>query len=1205
MTEESLFALALERPSGPDRQTFLDAACGDDPLLRERVERLLAADDRSRGILERRPDPADVLAACLSDTPSLDRPTGTPQFGDGPRSYPVSDPPGYELAERVGEGGMGVVYRARDTRLDRDVAVKFLQARFAADGPAARRFLGEARVTAQLQHPGVPPVHQVGAMPDGRPFLAMKLIAGATLDRLLKDRPDPAHDRGRFVAEFEQVCQAVACAHAHKVVHRDLKPSNVMVGAFGEVQVMDWGLAKVLPGTDRGPGGDAPEDAADLAPVPCPPTGDPLSDKTRTGSVLGTPSYMPPEQAVGAVDRVDERSDVFGLGAILCDVLTGRPPYAGADFESVRQSAARGSLGDAFARLDACGADPGLVELCKRCLAPEKADRPADAGEVARAVAGLRDAADERARVAELDRVRAEGERAKAEAEAREQRKRRRVQLALAAALGLLLAAGGAFAWYSDRQAAERRIEEEVRARNERARLAQNARAVAALLDDCENDLRADRADRAGVALGAAERRAADGGAEELAGRLARRRADLTLLRALIAADKFRWTWDEDTFPDSAAVAALWQAALAGYGVTADESRAAEAAGKVNESPVRDRVLTTLDELLAFDGSAGVRAVLRFADPDPFRDAARDALVAGNGPGLTALAGRPEALTQPRRFAAAFGQLRAIPAKRKRAILETALRGRPADLGLLMALDQSYMSNRPEWAGERVRWCQAALAADPGNHAVLNNLGLALKAAGDLDGAIAAYREAVRIDPDFAVAHSNLGVALGAAGDPDGAIAAHRAAIRADPTYATPHNNLGVVFRDAKRDQAAAVAAFKEAVRIDPKYANAHNNLGVSLRAVNDPEGAMAAYRAAVRANPDFASAHLNLGLMLRDVKRDPDGAIAAFREAVRADPKFARAHFNLGNALWVKKEPDGAIAALRAAVRADPKHAAAHINLGNALSGTGDPDGAVAAFRAAVRADPMDARAHNSLGVTLCDVMRDYYGAAAAFREAVRLNPKDAKTHFNLGNALRGNGDVNGAIAAVRDAIRLNPRLAFAHNGLGVLLCDEKQDYDGAVAAFEEAVRLDPKFANGHFNLGNALRGRGDLDAAMASFTEAMRLDPKDPDARNNLAWILAAGPDRVRDGRRAVGHATRACELSGWKHPVFISTLAAAHAEVGEFDRAVVFQTKALTFPDYEKRHGEISRVRLQSYAQKTPYRDPTLTPREVAPPPRVVKP
>src|SRR5262245_11414317 len=160
--------------------------------------------------------------------------------------------PGYELLGEVGRGGMGVVHRARDLSLDRDVAVKLLQDRYPADSPIARRFTDEAKITAQLQHPGVPAVYQVGALPDSRPFLAMKLIKGRTLAALLGERPDPA-DRGRFVGVFEHVCQAVAYAHSLRVIHRDLKPSNIMVGKFGEVQVMDWGLAKILP--EEGPSG--------------------------------------------------------------------------------------------------------------------------------------------------------------------------------------------------------------------------------------------------------------------------------------------------------------------------------------------------------------------------------------------------------------------------------------------------------------------------------------------------------------------------------------------------------------------------------------------------------------------------------------------------------------------------------------------------------------------------------------------------------------------------------------------------------------------------------------------------------------------------------------------------------------------------------------------------------------------------------------
>src|SRR5262245_58160134 len=167
-------------------------------------------------------------------------------------------PLGYELRDEIGRGGMGVVYRARDAALDRDVAVKLLSDRYPADSPAAQRFLSEARITGQLQHPGIPAVHQVGTLADGRPFLAMKLIQGSTLEAILKHRPDLSADRGRLLAIFEAVCQAVGYAHAHHVIHRDLKPANVMVGTFGEVQVMDWGLAKVL-------GEEAPSTADALA----------------------------------------------------------------------------------------------------------------------------------------------------------------------------------------------------------------------------------------------------------------------------------------------------------------------------------------------------------------------------------------------------------------------------------------------------------------------------------------------------------------------------------------------------------------------------------------------------------------------------------------------------------------------------------------------------------------------------------------------------------------------------------------------------------------------------------------------------------------------------------------------------------------------------------------------------------------------------
>jgi tetratricopeptide (TPR) repeat protein len=311
-------------------------------------------------------------------------------------------PPGYELRDELGQGGMGVVYRARDCALDREVALKFLRRGYAVGSTTALRFLEEARITGRLQHPGIPPVHQVGTLPDGRPFLAMKLIRGDTLaDRLAHSGPHPT----RWLGVFEAVSQAVGYAHAQGVVHRDLKPANIMVGDHGEVQVMDWGLAKELGAASEPIARPTnPAETIDHQPESRPPR-ESDGSITQAGSVLGTPQYMPPEQAAGEIEKISERTDVFGLGAVLCVLLTGQPPFEGTTAETTRLNAVRGRTEAAFARLDACGAEADVVALCKRCLAFEPGDRPATGAAVAEAVAAIRQQAEERAKRAEVERA--------------------------------------------------------------------------------------------------------------------------------------------------------------------------------------------------------------------------------------------------------------------------------------------------------------------------------------------------------------------------------------------------------------------------------------------------------------------------------------------------------------------------------------------------------------------------------------------------------------------------------------------------------------------------------------------------------------------------------------------------------------------------------------------------------------------------------
>src|SRR5262245_32048960 len=211
----------------------------------------------------------------------------------------------YELLHDHARGGAGRVMRAYDPRLRRTVAVK---ESLRSTDQARARFVREAQLTARLQHPGIVPVHELARWPDGQPFYAMKMVSGRSLKALLAEKSGLAA-RLELLPNVIAVAETIAYAHSERVIHRDLKPGNIMIGAFGETVVIDWGLAKNLGEPDVAPASLGPwRDAGE--------TGE---SATATGMVLGTPAYMPPEQARG--ETVDERADVYALGAILYELL--------------------------------------------------------------------------------------------------------------------------------------------------------------------------------------------------------------------------------------------------------------------------------------------------------------------------------------------------------------------------------------------------------------------------------------------------------------------------------------------------------------------------------------------------------------------------------------------------------------------------------------------------------------------------------------------------------------------------------------------------------------------------------------------------------------------------------------------------------------------------------------------------------------------
>ncbi len=215
---------------------------------------------------------------------------------------------GYVLLDKLGAGGMGSVFRVQDTALGRQVALKVLGI-VDSDGEFSARLLREAKIIAQLEHPGIVPVHDVGTLPDGRVFYTMKLVQGRRLDQ----RRDELGGLPERLRTFQKICEAVAFAHAHQVLHRDLKPQNIMVGRFGEVLVMDWGLAKLLNAEMPAESNPAPTIRLQQSPS----NADTAEADTAHGVVLGTPGYMAPEQARGDAAAVGPRADVYSLGAVL------------------------------------------------------------------------------------------------------------------------------------------------------------------------------------------------------------------------------------------------------------------------------------------------------------------------------------------------------------------------------------------------------------------------------------------------------------------------------------------------------------------------------------------------------------------------------------------------------------------------------------------------------------------------------------------------------------------------------------------------------------------------------------------------------------------------------------------------------------------------------------------------------------------------
>jgi serine/threonine-protein kinase len=305
----------------------------------------------------------DVAAAAITPPPAPESRADLPPLVNGPGRYLLTD--------EIARGGMGRIVRAIDTNIDRPVAMKLLIRGAQEQMGLQLRFTEEAQITGQLQHPNIVPVYDVGTLDDDQIYFTMKLVQGRTLREVIRGmrNEDPAvlqeFTRTRLLIAFQQVCMGLAYAHSRGVIHRDLKPSNIMFGDFGETLLMDWGLAKIIKTPDAGIDDAKVKSHREM-----------LSYwATRHGEVIGTPGYMPPELALGLLDEVDQRSDIYSLGAILYEVLTLRAPYAGKDAKAILRKLLREPVVPPRQRAPDRDIPEELEEICLRCLAKDREQR--------------------------------------------------------------------------------------------------------------------------------------------------------------------------------------------------------------------------------------------------------------------------------------------------------------------------------------------------------------------------------------------------------------------------------------------------------------------------------------------------------------------------------------------------------------------------------------------------------------------------------------------------------------------------------------------------------------------------------------------------------------------------------------------------------------------------------------------------------------
>jgi tetratricopeptide (TPR) repeat protein len=934
----------------------------------------------------------------------------------------------YRLDGEIGRGGMGAVFRAFDLDLQREVALKVLHLDLAADGSLGARFVEEAQVAARLQHPAIVPVYDVGTMPDGKLYFTMKLVAGRTLDDVVASarRGDPdASDYTpfRLLEAFREICRAISYVHEHGIVHRDLKPHNVMLGSYGEVQVMDWGVAKVLP---------SPSEAAPTAEkawmVSSPSgrwSGSLSRNATVAGDILGTPAYMAPEQARG--DRaVSPLWDVYALGGILHYILTGQPPVSGTTSQVIEQL----RKGDA-ARPRPRSLDPTIPPeaeaICLRALARRQSARYP----TAKALADDVQAFLEQRPVSAFP----EGRVRRALKWAR--RRRRGVALALVAAVGTL---GGV----ATVRAVTARTARATLVNHAGDRAAQaRAKFLAARSELAHDPARTRRDDLLGLGIDALQ--TAQGVVALVPDESAARRQvfDVALALGEVALEDEQWSL----------AASLFERARE---LGLDEERARQAVESVARARTR----------VADEHAATVARVLE--------DARSGRMVERGGAyedALFELVGLREPATVKALAAELDGLSPELTAEHRAALLaaQTLLPGEQPIAGLEAVVDAMFQlppGKHADKAAEeilkqaaervRARYGRSHRATPPSFHTIVGaaqerRVGrgrllaarLASEALGRIgiaDGAIDALSRYLQAEEDELRATAPA-VALCLLGRPSAEavivggrrrfsssglywkeisrfLSRLRPAEAAEPTTAPAYVQRARL-RISKHDLDGALADATRAMELDPKHQQAYIESGIAHRQGGDLEEAIADYGRAISLRPDNPIPWNDRGFAELE-KGDLDAAIADLSHAISLHPKTPRSRTHRATAYRLKGRLPLAITEFSAAIQSDERFTLAWRGRGDARLDVGDTKGALADYQRALDLDGHDAATWTSLARARLKT-GDLVAALAAASRGVELDPRAGPAWWASGEVRAARGDKAGAITDLEQALTVD----------------------------------------------------------------------------------------------------------------------------------------------------------------------------------------